>query len=312
MPIRSWFKRKYVWQKGCRIGTAFRSSKIPRETEPIAITQHLVHYSFRGLVSDFSVVGACPRARRMTVLIFLELGASGTFGNHGRFGSEVWRWITVRVSCTIGAIQFASPSNQIIMASVYIEEQNRTISNPEEISAFLSPFGIWYEHWQVEGRLKSDATDADILSEYAPEIDAVKSKGGYVTADVINVSSNTPNLDVMLAKFNKEHTHSEDEVRFTVSGKGIFHLHPENGPVFGVTVESGDMINVPRGMKHWFNLCDDRHIRCIRFFEDASGWTPHYIDQGVHEQYSPMCFGGNYLEKQSVVSRNFQAKPIGG
>jgi len=84
MPIRSWFKRKYVWQKGRRIGTGFRSSKIPRETAPVAIAQHLVHYLFCRFVMDSSVVGACPRARRMTVLIFLELGASGTFGNHGQ------------------------------------------------------------------------------------------------------------------------------------------------------------------------------------------------------------------------------------
>jgi 1,2-dihydroxy-3-keto-5-methylthiopentene dioxygenase len=181
------------------------------------------------------------------------------------------------------------------MASVYVEEQNRTIENQQEICDFLKPFGVWYERWQVEGRLKPGATDDEILAEYAGEIDEVKKKGGYVTADVINVNPSTPNLDAMLQKFNKEHTHSEDEVRFTVAGKGVFHLHPEGGPVFGVTVESGDMISVPCGMRHWFNLCDDRQIRCIRFFQDMSGWTPHYIDQPVHEKYSPMCFGGSYL-----------------
>lgn len=187
------------------------------------------------------------------------------------------------------------------MASVYIQESDRTITDPAEILAFLQPFGIWYEHWQVEGRLSPNATDADILNEYAPEIEAVKKKGGFVTADVINVKPDTPNLDAMLQKFNKEHTHSEDEVRFTVSGRGIFHLHPENGPVFGVTVETGDMINVPCGMKHWFNLCDDRHIRCIRFFEDVSGWTPHYVDGGVHEAYSPMCFGPSFVQSNQRV-----------
>ena len=181
------------------------------------------------------------------------------------------------------------------MGSVYIPSQQRTIDDPAEICAFLKPFGIWFEQWQVAGRLDPDATDQDILNEYAPEIEAVKERGGFVTADVINVKPDTPNLDAMLQKFNKEHTHSEDEVRFTVSGKGVFHLHPEGGPVFGVTVETGDMINVPHGTKHWFNLCDDRHIRCIRFFEDTSGWTPHYIDGGVHEEFSPMCFGPNYV-----------------
>ena len=195
------------------------------------------------------------------------------------------------------------------MASIFIEKENRTISDPAEISAFLKPFGVWYEQWQVAGRLKADASDADILQEYAPEIEAVKTKGGYITADVINVSPQTPNLDALLQKFNKEHIHTEDEVRFTVAGKGIFHLHPEGGPVFGVTVETGDMINVPKGMKHWFNLCDDRSIRCIRFFEDAAGWIAHYSDNPVHEGYSPLCFGGSYLAPStSGIAQKFGAK----
>ncbi|MCU0707355.1 MAG: cupin domain-containing protein [Pirellula sp.] len=197
------------------------------------------------------------------------------------------------------------------MATVHIPDQNRNLTDAAEILEFLRPFGIWYEQWPVAGRLADQATDADILKEYEPEIDKVKASGGYVTADVINVNPNTPNLDAMLQKFNKEHTHSEDEVRFTVEGRGVFHLHPENGPVFSVTVESGDMINVPKGMKHWFNLCDDRHIRCIRFFEDPTGWTPHYIDQGVHEAYSPMCFGPSYVSAaKSAAAAGGDVKPL--
>jgi 1,2-dihydroxy-3-keto-5-methylthiopentene dioxygenase len=62
---------------------------------------------------------------------------------------------------------------------------------------------------------------------------------------------------------------------------------------------------VPCGTKHWFDLCTDRQIRCIRLFQDASGWTPEYIDGGVHGEYSPLCFGPSYMEgtraAQSVV-----------
>ena len=187
------------------------------------------------------------------------------------------------------------------MASLSIPEQNRTVTDPDQIRDFLAPFGVWYEKWEVEGRLPADPTNEQILETYAPEIERLKSKGNFVTSDVINVSSATPGLDTMLAKFNKEHTHSEDEVRFTVSGKGVFHLHPDGGPVFAVTVESGDLINVPNGMKHWFNLCDDRNIRCIRLFEDMSGWTPHYVDAAVHEQFAPLCFGPASGGSQSPV-----------
>jgi 1,2-dihydroxy-3-keto-5-methylthiopentene dioxygenase len=182
------------------------------------------------------------------------------------------------------------------MARIRIQDENREITGADEIRAFLKPFGIWYEKWDVEGRLPAEATNEQILETYAPEIDRLKKSGNFVTADVINVNANTPNLDAMLAKFNKEHTHSEDEVRFTVKGAGVFHIHPDNGPVFAIQVESGDLINVPCGTRHWFDLCSDKTIRCIRLFQDMSGWTPHYVEKSVHEGYTPLCLGPAYVQ----------------
>ena len=192
------------------------------------------------------------------------------------------------------------------MARIRIQDENREITDVAEIRAYLKPHGIWYEKWDVEGRLPAEATNEQILETYAPEIDRLKKAGNFVTADVINVSPATPNLDALLAKFSKEHTHSEDEVRFTVKGSGVFHIHPKNGLVFGIQVESGDLINVPAGTQHWFDLCNDKTIRCIRLFQDQSGWTPHYIDGSrLHEKYTPLCLGPAYLkpavELESVV-----------
>ena len=181
------------------------------------------------------------------------------------------------------------------MASIYIQDQRREISDPAEISEFLAPFGIRYEHWKVAGRIPAEASDAEILAAYEPEIERLKKAGGYVTADVINVHPETPGLDAMLAKFDKEHTHDEDEVRFTVAGRGLFHIHPDSGPIFSITVEAGDLINVPRGTKHWFNLCSSKTIRCIRLFQDRSGWTPHYVEPSSHVRHEPVCFGPRYV-----------------
>ena len=112
-----------------------------------------------------------------------------------------------------------------------------------------------------------------------------------MTADVIDVKPETPNLDAMLAKFSREHWHDEDEVRFIVEGRGLFHIHPAEGPVFAIEVEAGDLIRVPRGTHHWFDLCAERRIRAIRLFQDPSGWTPHYTDSGIDQGFQPVCFG---------------------
>jgi 1,2-dihydroxy-3-keto-5-methylthiopentene dioxygenase len=179
------------------------------------------------------------------------------------------------------------------MAIVTVPSESRRITDPAEITAFLAASHIHYERWPLEDRVDPAAPAEQILAAYAPEIDELKRQGGFVTADVIDVYPDTPNLDVMLAKFAKEHTHTEDEVRFILQGRGVFHINPGDAgkPVFGIEVWAGDLISVPLNTRHWFDLCNDRRIRAIRLFQDTSGWTPHYLADGVHAGYEPLCLG---------------------
>jgi 1,2-dihydroxy-3-keto-5-methylthiopentene dioxygenase len=181
------------------------------------------------------------------------------------------------------------------MAVIKIPAENATIDDRQEVTEFLAARGIDYERWTPEHPVAPDAPAEEILNAYRHEIDALRERGGYVTADVIDVKPDTPNLDVMLAKFSREHWHDEDEVRFILEGRGLFHVHPADGPVFAIEVEAGDLIRVPRGTHHWFDLCAERRIRAIRLFQDTSGWTPHYTNSGVDQGFQPICFGPAYV-----------------
>ena len=181
------------------------------------------------------------------------------------------------------------------MAVIRIVDEKRTLDDEKEVIAYLAGLGIEYERWQPTHPLAPNATAEDVLAAYAREIDRLKAKGGYVTADVIDVHAQTPGLEGMLAKFRREHWHDEDEVRFIIEGRGIFHIHPPQGPVLALEVAAGDLIRVPRGTWHWFDLCGDKRIRAIRLFQDPSGWAPRYTDSGVDAGYEPVCWGPSYI-----------------
>ena len=181
------------------------------------------------------------------------------------------------------------------MAIVRIPEEQRTLHDPAAISQYLGERGIDYERTAVGAEIPDGASAEDVLAAYAATIAALKARGRYVTADVIDVKPDTPGLDAMLARFNSEHWHDEDEVRLIVEGRGLFHIHPRGGTVFAIEVEPGDLIRVPRGTHHWFDLCRDRRIRAIRLFQDPSGWTPHYTESGVDRGFQPLCFGPSYI-----------------
>ena len=165
------------------------------------------------------------------------------------------------------------------MAIVRIPDENRTLREKEEIADYLASIGIDYERWDLPRAVRDDASSEEILAFYREQIEQLKQRGGYVMADVIDVTPETPNLDAMLA----------------------FHIHPRQGPLTAIEVESGDLIRVPRGTWHWFDLCGDRTIRAIRLFQDQSGWTPHYTDSGVDRSYQPVCMGPSYLPARPAV-----------
>lgn len=186
------------------------------------------------------------------------------------------------------------------MAILSIPDTNFTTNDSQQIKDYLAKIGIDYDVWPLVPLPVGADTEA-ILEAYSNHIEETKQRGQYATADVVNVNPSTPALDEMLARFNREHWHDEDEVRFVVSGRGVFHIHPVGGPVVAIETGPGDMIRVPRGTHHWFDLCNSREIKAIRFFQDKSGWTPHYTGSAIAQDYEPVCLGPFYIPQKTAV-----------
>jgi 1,2-dihydroxy-3-keto-5-methylthiopentene dioxygenase len=111
---------------------------------------------------------------------------------------------------------------------------------------------------------------------YQPHLDELTHKRGYVTQDLIQLRPDTPNLDAALAKFDPEHRHDDDEVRFVLEGEGVFDIRSNDERWMRVVVEPGDLLVVPRGKHHRFELTPMRTIKCVRLFKDPAGWTALY------------------------------------
>jgi 1,2-dihydroxy-3-keto-5-methylthiopentene dioxygenase len=111
---------------------------------------------------------------------------------------------------------------------------------------------------------------------YRDPLDRVKLERGYIEEDVIELRPETPNLQAICAKFEGEHRHDDDEVRFVLGGEGIFDIRSLDDRWMRVEVYSGDLIVVPKDRHHRFLLTDQKAIRCVRLFRDTTGWLPHY------------------------------------
>ena len=107
-------------------------------------------------------------------------------------------------------------------------------------------------------------------------IETIKREQGYVDHDFIELDAGTPNLDAICARFDREHSHTEDEVRFVVDGEGIFDVRDAADRWIRIEVSEGDLIVIPARKHHRFYLTGQKRIRCMRLFVNHDGWSPLY------------------------------------
>jgi 1,2-dihydroxy-3-keto-5-methylthiopentene dioxygenase len=107
-------------------------------------------------------------------------------------------------------------------------------------------------------------------------LDRIKKDWSYTAQDEVELNPQTPNVDAICAKFDKEHLHTDDEVRFVVKGEGYFDIRAQNERWMHVFVEAGDFILVPANRHHLFYLSPLKMIRAVRLFKDNPSWTPIY------------------------------------
>ncbi|MEO9170422.1 MAG: cupin, partial [Candidatus Baltobacteraceae bacterium] len=88
----------------------------------------------------------------------------------------------------------------------------------------------------------------------------------------------------MRKKFLDEHQHVEDEVRFFVEGRGAFYLHA-GGRVYQTVCCKGDLISVPAGTKHWFDMGPDPEFTAIRLFINPEGWVANFTGDPIANDY---------------------------
>ena len=113
-------------------------------------------------------------------------------------------------------------------------------------------------------------------STYKPPLEKIMKENGYVTMDQVKMWADMPNFQALCDKFVGEHLHTDDEVRFVLSGSGVFEIRSLDDQWMKILVEQKDYISVPANRFHRFYLTDEKKIHCVRLFKDQTGWTPHY------------------------------------
>jgi 1,2-dihydroxy-3-keto-5-methylthiopentene dioxygenase len=153
-----------------------------------------------------------------------------------------------------------------------------------EIARILAGAGVVFEQWDANAPLSADADQDAIITAYRDDIGRLKDQYGYTTVDVIRVGPSTENIAALREKFLSEHTHSEDEVRFFVEGSAAFYLRI-GGKVHQMICTRGDLLSVPAGTTHWFDMGPNPQFAAIRLFVNPEGWVAHFTGDPIAARF---------------------------
>jgi 1,2-dihydroxy-3-keto-5-methylthiopentene dioxygenase len=171
--------------------------------------------------------------------------------------------------------------------TVYSDTDPKTplldVREPEAIAGALAEIAVTFERWPTRAD-PGAANDRDVLTRYADEIERLKAQGGYRAVDVVRMRPDHPDRAALRETFLSEHRHDEDEIRFFVDGAGLFCLR-EAGKVYLALCEAGDLISVPAGIRHWFDMGAAPRFTAIRLFISPEGWVARYTGDPIAEAF---------------------------
>ena len=154
----------------------------------------------------------------------------------------------------------------------------------DAIARELEAIGVGFEQWQAAHPVQPGDAPEAIMAAYRADIDRIVAARGFKTVDVVSIAPDNPQREAMRAKFLDEHYHKEDEVRFFVAGSGLFTLHVD-GRVYEIECVQDDLIAVPDGALHWFDMGPEPRFVAIRFFTEPDGWVGHFTGTTIAQQF---------------------------
>ncbi|MGH8033383.1 MAG: 1,2-dihydroxy-3-keto-5-methylthiopentene dioxygenase [Luteimonas sp.] len=157
-------------------------------------------------------------------------------------------------------------------------------SDADAIARALGTIGVTFERWHATQPIAAGATPDEVIAAYKSDIDRITAERGFTTVDVISIAPDNPKRDELRKKFLDEHFHKEDEVRFFVAGSGLFTLHVDD-KVYEIECVKDDLIAVPDGTTHWFDMGPAPEFVAIRFFEQPDGWIGHFTGSDIAQKF---------------------------
>lgn len=145
---------------------------------------------------------------------------------------------------------------------------NKVLTHFEDIAATLAEQGIGFERWPHATRVEPGADEQEVLAACQVQLDPLMSERGHAALEVLSRKGGYADINSVLPE---EQRLEGDAALLLLAGRGLLCLHIDDY-VYGLVCERHELVSLPAGTAHWFDLGEQPNLVAIRLF--GTGTTP--------------------------------------
>lgn len=160
------------------------------------------------------------------------------------------------------------------MSSLFVYHQScpdvphKVLNHQEDITSTLAEQGVAFTRVQVATPIVPGASGQEVMAAFKAQIDTLETR--QAALEVISVGNDHPQKGELRGRYLQEQFHEADEVCFIAAGRGLFSLHLGEY-VYALLCERNDVLSVPAGTRHWFDMGENPYLVAIRLFSQPDG-----------------------------------------
>ncbi|KQP19457.1 hypothetical protein [Pseudorhodoferax sp. Leaf265] len=135
----------------------------------------------------------------------------------------------------------------------------------------LAPTGVQFGRWPLRPLPAPGGLDA-VQAAYAEELADLGPDFRLHSADRVALAPGDARWPALRQQFLAEHRHGDAEIRFFLSGTGLFYLRSGDG-FLGLLCEAGEWVALPAGLAHGFDAGEAPAFEALRLFGQPEGWV---------------------------------------
>ena len=143
------------------------------------------------------------------------------------------------------------------------ELPNKVLNHADDIASTLSAVGIDYRQLELPAALRPGCEQAEFDAAYGLWLQAFMGKEGHVQQELFNLQRNHPQKLELRARYLDEQVQSSASTWLFLGGFAQLSVHLD-GYVYVLQGERGDLLTLPAGTRHWFDLGEEPHVLALR------------------------------------------------